>query len=963
MDTGKIDQLDLPMPSGSANHDEFDPQMANCIVADAASRVGNGHRDVNENHTVRETIRNSDTVPVTNGIAEAIALPPAGPLTGLQLSNGSRGAESYSTTSSKCGTVDPGHLPQCKKHPLNLRNFESATIKQRLEDLLSGTENDQAESWNFSESESSDTSEAVNSEGTTPVIPNDSLLSKEAVPSAISQEGEESHELFSSDDRDVPFVPKTVPVADILDNDDDDDLEVKYLKQIDFDVDDLDNEVLSEESLSASSKILEESIIRGRDIENLPVEQQSSFEVTCPRDWGIEGSGANFVGFSRNDDEEPELCKMSIFTESLRVDNDVNVNNFPSVQMESNSEKQTETLPSEDIAPDKQASVEPTSKSFPSIITGEKPDLVPSATSTRDNPKFHFLGMEEFWESDPATETSKDGEEAEGFSLSWPGVSRHHRLLRRRQLSQHENRRTVSSANASPHAKTQEKQSPGALTSENKQSNVCEPIVLPCNCKGEFSVEDEFKASASGNSRHDSKGKSWLDDFASVKHELGGRGDNLSTNDEQKLSLLETDSSYVTGDSINSSENETLSEDDPMTPELFFDALPTEITMNIYSYFTPKELLLYVAPVCRKWYEMAHDPILWQQFVVHANENIDSYELCKIIRRATLLKHLSLRARDKLNITEIKMITIHCMHLQKLNLGFCDNVNEKIIDVITQNCKNLECVNVEGCEKITDKCISYLASLPKLKSLNMSHCIKITDTGIINLAVLCEKLGEVNIDGIPWITDNAVKLLATERKHILKAVYLDGAEMTDVTVEYISQCKNLQVLSVSFAEQFTDISLRYIKALRNLRHLRLKRGVEYSDKAMTEMFLCRNLHQLTHLNLTECSELSDKALEYIAKGCKKLHHMALCWCWDITETGLVHVIDNCREMETLDLLGLDKILGTCFMRIPEKMPKLHFLDLRQCHRISDSMLTELVLKKRNLVIINYYGDEVMPYTF
>lgn len=38
-------------------------------------------------------------------------------------------------------------------------------------------------------------------------------------------------------------------------------------------------------------------------------------------------------------------------------------------------------------------------------------------------------------------------------------------------------------------------------------------------------------------------------------------------------------------------------------------------------------------------------------------------------------------------------------------------------------------------------------------------------------------------------------------------------------------------------------------------------------------------------------------------------------------------------MENLDLLGIDKIRGDCLDRVPEEMPKLKYLDLRQCNKV------------------------------
>ena len=53
----------------------------------------------------------------------------------------------------------------------------------------------------------------------------------------------------------------------------------------------------------------------------------------------------------------------------------------------------------------------------------------------------------------------------------------------------------------------------------------------------------------------------------------------------------------------------------------------------------------------------------------------------------------------------------------------------------------------------------------------------------------------------------AVKSLASERSLTLRAVYLDGAELTDLSIGYLVGCQLLGVLSLSFCEQLTDAAL------------------------------------------------------------------------------------------------------------------------------------------------------------
>ena len=58
---------------------------------------------------------------------------------------------------------------------------------------------------------------------------------------------------------------------------------------------------------------------------------------------------------------------------------------------------------------------------------------------------------------------------------------------------------------------------------------------------------------------------------------------------------------------------------------------------------------------------------------------------------------------------------------------------------------------------------------------------------------------------------SAVRCLASERRDTLEAVFLDGAELTDDSIQNLTDCSKLHTLSISFCEEFTDRSLTYLR--------------------------------------------------------------------------------------------------------------------------------------------------------
>ena len=67
-----------------------------------------------------------------------------------------------------------------------------------------------------------------------------------------------------------------------------------------------------------------------------------------------------------------------------------------------------------------------------------------------------------------------------------------------------------------------------------------------------------------------------------------------------------------------------------------------------------------------------------------------------------------------------------------------------------------QAINLEGCGQIDDDIASQFPALACLKVLNLSHCTKMTDDGIVCISEGCLLLEDLNVDGIPWITDRYV---------------------------------------------------------------------------------------------------------------------------------------------------------------------------------------------------------------
>lgn len=105
--------------------------------------------------------------------------------------------------------------------------------------------------------------------------------------------------------------------------------------------------------------------------------------------------------------------------------------------------------------------------------------------------------------------------------------------------------------------------------------------------------------------------------------------------------------------------------------------------------------------------------------------------------------------------------------------------------------------------------------------------------------------------------------------------------------------------------------------------------------------------------LTTCT-----GLQCIAAGALRLRILSCAWCWELTDEALEVVFEACRGLLKLDLTGVKRLGGSSIAKIPQHLPHLRVLILRDVNNVADALLCELTETLRTIVVINYYGQSV-----
>ncbi|PSN48714.1 hypothetical protein C0J52_08781 [Blattella germanica] len=350
---------------------------------------------------------------------------------------------------------------------------------------------------------------------------------------------------------------------------------------------------------------------------------------------------------------------------------------------------------------------------------------------------------------------------------------------------------------------------------------------------------------------------------------------------------------------------------------------PDEILLNILSYFGPEDLCTRIAKVCERWNDLSKDVTLWKTLTYRCDNESNLTSVVQVLTEAPMLKSFVIfNRKDAAQLLEFMFDS--CDGIKKLILSFCGLGEDS-----------------------TGLLANIVTFYPDLEELSLEGCTPLTYAGY-------SLIPQLSLDDVTQIFDEDVMHIIKKVGSQLTTLVLDGEELTD------SSFCSLHLCSRSGSKDLTGKSIKgIVDKCHNLKELSLDDVTQIFDEDV--MHIIKKVgSQLTTLVL-DGEELTDSSYcsLHLCSSCLHLKSLSLCWCWDLTDAGILQVISHCSKLQYLNLLGVVHITGTgYFALVPTHLPQLQRLNLEQCNNISDESLASLVAAVPNLVVINYYGEEV-----
>jgi F-box/leucine-rich repeat protein 13 len=276
-----------------------------------------------------------------------------------------------------------------------------------------------------------------------------------------------------------------------------------------------------------------------------------------------------------------------------------------------------------------------------------------------------------------------------------------------------------------------------------------------------------------------------------------------------------------------------------------------------------------------------------------------------------------------------------------LDCSKASSQSKKWFRVYEQNAEGFEDMHVwyydEGCDPIS--------LLPIEVSTKIFIFVGLQNLSLFKCATVCRSWKEIIDHPLLWnkldlskvknrLEDDILLKLIVRSRPFLGHLNLRGALfITQRSISAIGQCQNLQDLNLSECSSLTD-------------------------KALNDVLTgCTGL---LYLNLSYCP-ITDNSLIVMSRHCTNLRFLSLAYCTQFTSKGLhyVYVRKGCKKVNYIDLSGCEQLTPECMRFIGGAFPVLNTIVLDDIPLINDEMVIAFVSQCQTLRRITFRGGSLI----
>lgn len=274
---------------------------------------------------------------------------------------------------------------------------------------------------------------------------------------------------------------------------------------------------------------------------------------------------------------------------------------------------------------------------------------------------------------------------------------------------------------------------------------------------------------------------------------------------------------------------------------------------------------------------------------------------------------------------------VNLKHIKSLNLSgieiFCHE--EEFLISLVEMMPNLTEIYLSNLPNMKVETIFRLfEKVPNLKSIDLNGSIQFNELRQLSIESCLEKSKNLHAD-------------FTSRLEVLKLnkAKISNSNLFSESIAYFTRLTYLDLSCMMFQRSFGTPS-RLSEFIENLAQNLSKCDkletlkVSYCDTMVNDAFIkviSKKLLNLKHLDLRNCSQITDQSLHYISTFLTKLVYLDLSWCQNISDYGLDKSIEFGRSKKLLNEFN-KHLNGAC--RCIKKYTEQPFLLLKTKNEIN-----------------------------
>ncbi|KAL4880106.1 hypothetical protein BJY04DRAFT_219634 [Aspergillus karnatakaensis] len=375
--------------------------------------------------------------------------------------------------------------------------------------------------------------------------------------------------------------------------------------------------------------------------------------------------------------------------------------------------------------------------------------------------------------------------------------------------------------------------------------------------------------------------------------------------------------------------------------------LPPEILISIFSKLNSTKDLLSCLLVCRLW-AVNCVGLLWHRPSCNKWDNLKKITAAvgqenSFFLYSGLIKRLNLSALTE-DVSDGTVVPFsQCNRIERLTLTNCRKLTDNGVSDLIVGSRHLQALDVSDLRSLTDHTLFKVAeNCPRLQGLNITGCAKVTDDSLIVVSQQCRMLKRLKLNGVTQVTDNAIMSFAQNCPSILEIDLQECKLVTNRSVTTLmTTLHNLRELRLAHCTEIDDSAILDLPkniSLGNLRILDLTQCENIRDDAVERIISAAP--RLRNLVLAKCRLITDRAVWAICKLGRNLHYVHLGHCSNITDSAVMHLVKSCNRIRYIDLACCGRLTDRSVQQLAT-LPKLRRIGLVKCQLITDASILAL----------------------